>query len=425
MSSLTALDVQLAQTQPMPLSGSLRCEAGQLLALVGPSGAGKTSVLRVVAGLMRPQHARVAVGGQLWCDSAQGVFVPARARRVGLVFQHYALMPHLSAVDNVALALLHLPRSERISQARQWLSHVQISTAQQGRHPAKLSGGQQQRVALARALARAPQVLLLDEPFSAVDMMSRQRLYELLAGLRRDLRIPIVLVTHDLHEARSLADEMVVMDGGTVLQQGAPGAIHHSPRNARVADVIGLQNRFFGRWLGGAQPERAAPPKGWGLMQWTAQEAQSSAASDALTQADISDSSVVLRVRDKGRLSAGQALNWVVPAEALSLLPTGSEPKEGAVPKWGSDTDFAQQNSGSDPHFGAAPHTTLRDFAAHITDLRHLGDTSLVTVRLASSPAATVRLTLAAHKPQALAQGQAVVLRMDTALVHVMPTRQG
>ncbi|HSM22098.1 MAG TPA: ATP-binding cassette domain-containing protein, partial [Rubrivivax sp.] len=195
------LQVEVEQAHPLPLNGAFRCESGELLALVGPSGAGKTSMLRVLAGLMRPQRGRVQVGSELWCDTAQGVFVPPQQRHVGLVFQNYALMPHLSALDNVCLPLLHLPGPERRRQAQRWLAHVRLSEAQQSRRPAGLSGGEQQRVAVARALARAPRVLLLDEPFSAVDQMNRQGLYRLLADLRRDMAIPIVLVTHDLHEA--------------------------------------------------------------------------------------------------------------------------------------------------------------------------------------------------------------------------------
>ncbi|MDP3616485.1 MAG: ABC transporter ATP-binding protein [Rhodoferax sp.] len=244
------LVVEVEQTQPMPLSARFRCAPGQMLALVGPSGAGKTSMLRIMAGLMRPGQGVVRVGDRLWCDTARGLFVPPQKRHVGLVFQNYALMPHLDALSNVALALLHLPHPQRRERARHWLDHVHLTPEQQARRPAELSGGQQQRVAVARALAREPALLLLDEPFSAVDQMSRHSLYALLAELRRELNIPIVLVTHDLNEARLLCDQLVVMDAGRVLQQGEPASIHRAPRNARVADLMGIQNRFHGVWLG-------------------------------------------------------------------------------------------------------------------------------------------------------------------------------
>ena len=223
------LEVDIQQAQPMALCGAFRCEATELLALVGPSGAGKTSMLRVLAGLTRPQQGRISIGSTVWCDTEQGIFVPAQRRHVGLVFQDYALMPHLTALHNVALSLLHLPRAARLAKARHWLDHVQLTPAEQARRPAALSGGQQQRVAVARALAREPRLLLLDEPFSSVDQMNRRELYRLLAQLRRDLAIPILLVTHDLNEARLLSDTLVVMDAGLVLQQGSPEAVHRAP----------------------------------------------------------------------------------------------------------------------------------------------------------------------------------------------------
>lgn len=366
-----ALEVEIEQTQPMPLHGSLRCEAGELLALVGPSGAGKTSVMRVLAGLMRPQQGRVAVAGEVWCDTARGLFLPPQRRHVGLVFQHYALMPHLDALDNVALSMLHLPAAEREQQARRWLDHVGLSAEQQRRRPAALSGGQQQRVAVARALAREPRLLLLDEPFSAVDQMSRQGLYRLLADLRRELAVPIVLVTHDLNEARMLADRLVVMDAGRVLQQGTPAHIYNAPRNARVADLVGIQNRFRGVWLG---PASAA---GKGLLRWD--------------QGNAGAAAPVLTVPDKGKLPAGQAVNWVIPGDGITLL----EP--------------AEQCPG--------------DFAAEVTEARHLGEITLATLSFAGVPGARLVLTATGARRQGLVPGERFDVRLDAERVHVMPLR--
>ncbi|MBS3997968.1 MAG: ATP-binding cassette domain-containing protein, partial [Hydrogenophaga sp.] len=225
-----SLQVRIDQTLPMRLSGSFQCAPGQLVALVGPSGAGKTSLLRGVAGLMKPQNARISVGTACWCDTGQRLFVPPQQRNVGLVFQDYALMPHMNALDNVALPLRG---PQRLARAQEMLRRVGLTPEQMQRRPAQLSGGQQQRVAVARALVREPAVLLLDEPFSAVDQMNRQTLYALLAELREDIAVPMVLVTHDLNEARLLADELVVMAEGVVLQQGRADAIHRAPRNAR------------------------------------------------------------------------------------------------------------------------------------------------------------------------------------------------
>lgn len=367
-----ALVAEVDQLLPMPLHSSLRCEAGELLALVGPSGAGKTSMLRVLAGLMRPQSGKVVVGGEVWCDTQQGIWLPPQRRHVGLVFQNYALMPHLSALGNVALSLLHLPSTERKQQARHWLDHVGLSADQQDRRPAGLSGGQQQRVAVARALAREPQLLLLDEPFSAVDQMNRQGLYRLLADLRRELEVPIILVTHDLNEARLLADRLVVMDAGRVLQTGTPASIHDAPRNARVADLVGIHNRFQGEWLG------AAAEPGMGRMRWMAPASQGSAGP-------------VLTVRDKGKLPDGQRVTWVIPSDGITLLPPET--------------------------LGAG------DFAAEVVEARHLGEITLATLALTAVPGAPLRLTLSGAQRQGLVAGARWGVRLAMDKVHVMPVR--
>jgi len=367
-----ALVVEVEQSLPMPLAGTFRCEPNELLALVGPSGAGKTSMLRVLAGLMRPERGRVTVGSEVWCDTARGIFLPPKQRHVGLVFQNYALMPHLNAIDNVALSLLHLPRGERLAVARHWLDHVRMTVEQQSRRPAHLSGGEQQRVAVARALARQPRLLLLDEPFSAVDQMNRQGLYRLLADLRRELAIPIVLVTHDLNEARMLADRLVVMDAGEVLQQGAPDSIHRAPRNARVADLVGIHNRFDGQWLG------ASEQTGHGLLRWSREGSDDSPGP-------------TLQVRDKGKIPAGQAVTWVIPGDGITL---------------------------SDP-----PRAHEGEFDAEVVEARHLGEITLVTLTLAEANGAQLRLTLSGPQRQRLVVGAKVCVRLDLDLVHVMPLR--
>jgi molybdate transport system ATP-binding protein len=213
---MPALSVRLRQAAPIPLDAALECEAGELLALVGPSGSGKTTILRMISGLARCGDGRVTVGSEVWFDAQAGIAVPPQQRRVGLVFQNYALFPHLSALDNVAIAS---SRADPAAHARDVLARVRLDGLVD-RRPAQLSGGQQQRVALARALAREPEVLLLDEPFSAVDQATRHSLYLELAELHRGLEIPIVLVTHDLQEAQRLADRMVVLDRGRALAAG-------------------------------------------------------------------------------------------------------------------------------------------------------------------------------------------------------------
>jgi molybdate transport system ATP-binding protein len=241
------LHVALRQSAPIPLEARFGCGPGELVALVGPSGSGKTTILRAIAGLVRPREGEVRCNGETWMDV--GAFAPPQERHVGLVFQNYALFPHLSASGNVEAALpVALGRAARAAAARELLEFVHLGGLE-ARAPRELSGGQQQRVALARALARDPQVLLLDEPFSAVDLVTRRRLQRELAQMRQRLRIPIVLVTHDLEEAAALADRMVVLHRGTTLQDGPPLEVLARPRNALVARLVDFRNLYYGEVL--------------------------------------------------------------------------------------------------------------------------------------------------------------------------------
>jgi molybdate transport system ATP-binding protein len=237
--SARGLQVRLSQRAPIPLGVELACGEGELLALVGPSGSGKTTILRAVAGLYRPQSGKVTCGGEDWLDTGRGLDLPPHRRRVGLVFQSYALFPHMTALGNVAAALHHRPADERAARARALLALVHLEGLEE-RRPAELSGGQQQRVAVARALAREPAVLLLDEPFSAVDRRTRRKLHEDLAELRQAVNVPIVLVTHDIDEAVALADRMCVLDRGETLQAGTPAEVLAAPASERVAAALDL-----------------------------------------------------------------------------------------------------------------------------------------------------------------------------------------
>lgn len=374
MTKRTQLHIEFQQHKPMALQGTFTCEAGQLLALVGPSGAGKSSILRLLAGLMKPEKGRIIVGDQVWLDTAKGVFQTPQQRRVGFVFQNYALMPHLSAAANVALTLQHLPKSEQVIEAVQWLKRVRLSNDEAMRKPAQLSGGQQQRVALARALAREPELLLLDEPFSAVDQMNRESLYRLLAELRADLNIPIVLVTHDLNEARMLCDKLVVLDQGIVLQEGPAFEVHRRPRNSRVADLVGIQNRFHGAWLGA------------GALQWT--RALDTAQADAAN-------SFPLTVKDKGKIPPGFPVNWVVHADGLALKPEG----------------YDVQREG----FVCLP--------VHVDAHRDLGELSLIDLAMNVPPFAIVKMAVSGAQRLGLKKNAPCVVEMDMSLIHIMPKK--
>ena len=239
------LRVRLRQERPVGLDVKFECGAGELLALVGPSGSGKTTVLRCIAGLASPPDGEVACNSETWLDTHAGAIASPQQRRVGLVFQHYALFPHLDALANVACAMTHRPRRERAGRARALLARVNMEGLET-RRPPDLSGGQRQRVALARALARDPQVLLLDEPFSAVDQLTRRRLRLELAQLRREIRIPMVLVTHDLEEAQLLGDRLSVLHHGRTLQTGRMRDVIRHPASALVARLIDHRNVFSG-----------------------------------------------------------------------------------------------------------------------------------------------------------------------------------
>ena len=227
------LTVTLAQDAPIPLDAALACEPGELLALVGPSGSGKSTILRVIAGLVRPRGGVVSCNGETWLDTGRGVDLPPQRRAVGLVFQHYALFPHLTALENITLALRSLPRAAQHERARALLDLVNL-TGFEARRPAELSGGQQQRIAVARALARDPRVLLMDEPFSAVDQVTRRKLQRELVQLRRTLQIPLVLVTHDLEEARMLADQLSILHRGQTVRRGPPTEVMSRPERPRL-----------------------------------------------------------------------------------------------------------------------------------------------------------------------------------------------
>lgn len=217
----------------------------ELVALFGPSGAGKSLTLHCIAGLLRPDRGRIAINGQAVFDSAQGLHMPPQKRHVGYVFQNYALFPHLSVEDNIAYGLHYLRLEERRAKTAEMVRVMRLKGLEK-RRPAELSGGQQQRVALARALVTDPAVLLLDEPFSALDSIIRGRLWAELPHLLRPLGRTIILVTHNLEEAYTLSDKIVIYDAGRVLQVGHRDEVIHQPRTRTVARFTGAKNIFRG-----------------------------------------------------------------------------------------------------------------------------------------------------------------------------------
>ena len=352
----------------------LTVASGELVALLGPSGCGKTTTLRLIAGLETPDQGEIWIAGQP--VAGPGVWLPPERRQIGLVFQDGALFPHLSVAENISFPLQRSDRAAQRARVAELLDLVAMSGLE-ARYPHQLSGGQQQRVALARALARQPQVLLLDEPFSAVDAPTRQTLYRELAALRQSVAIPMVLVTHDLNEARRLADRVVILDGGASLQTGPPAKVFASPRNARVAELVGIQNHFQGQFFQHGPDD--AP--GFGRLLWRGAGA---------------DEQLSLRVVDKKRLDQRAQVSWVVAGELLDLL------------------------AHADPH---APNT----LACTLREVLPLGEISLCTLVPVQLPSQclTLNLSSAALRQLSASPGGVLYLQIPPAAVHIMPVRTG
>ena len=226
-------------------AASLCVDRGEVVALLGPSGCGKTTLLRLVAGFERPDAGTVEVAGRVAADAA--TWVPPERRRVGMVFQDYALFPHLTVAENVGFGL---PRKERATRVGALLATVGLDGLGK-RYPHELSGGQQQRVALARALAPAPELVLLDEPWSNVDPFLRESLRAEVTEIMRPLGVTVVLVTHDREEAFSLADRIALVRDGRVVQEGTSEELYYAPATRWAAEFVGAANVLEGRVVAG------------------------------------------------------------------------------------------------------------------------------------------------------------------------------
>lgn len=357
----SGLHVLLRQQRPIPLDVMLDCGPGELLALVGPSGAGKSTVLRCIAGLHSPQAGHISCDGNAWYDSGQARNIPAHRRSVGMVFQSYALFPHMTAAGNVMAALGHLPSGKRAARAEELLRQVNL-TGLETRYPAELSGGQQQRVAVARALAREPAALLLDEPFSAVDRSTRQRLYRELAELRKELQIPAILVTHDLDEAALLADRLCLLHHGRTLQTGSPQEVMTRPASVEAARLVDVRNIFTGR-IAGHDGERELT-----LLEWSGYR---------------------LEVPHDPSLAPGTQINWAIPT-ANVLLHRRDRPSRGEHenPVPGTISEFVILGDNASVAVavdGIAETPLFMSIPLHAARRNHIGVGERVTVSLLTS----------------------------------------
>ncbi|SFC51404.1 molybdate transport system ATP-binding protein [Marinospirillum celere] len=290
MSEHLDLRFQLKAQGDIPLDVELHCQPGELLALLGPSGSGKTTLLRSLAGLYTQVKGEIYSGDSCWQSTDSGIQLAPEKRQLGMVFQSYALFPHLTALDNLLIPLQGLPKKQATQLARQWLERVHLKGLER-RKPSELSGGQRQRVALARALIARPRALLLDEPFSAVDQATRQKLRRELALLRQEIAVPTLLVTHDLEEALQLADRICVLHRGQLLQVAQPECLMQRPASPTVARLLGMQNLFTGQILGNSQEE--------GLrLDWQGQQ---------------------LTLPFKEGFTTGQEVTWMAPPHSLIM----------------------------------------------------------------------------------------------------------
>ena len=364
---MAGLAVDLNQDAPIPLAASFSCAPAEVLALVGPSGSGKSTILRSIAGTYRPKHGTVSVDGEAWFSGAQAIYVPPYRRAVGMVFQSYALFPHMTALGNIMSAMGHVPTAERKVRAGKLLALVHLAGLEH-RRPAELSGGQQQRVAVARALAREPKVLLLDEPFSAVDKATRQRLYREIAELRRDLNMPVVLVTHDLDEAVMLADRMTVLHRGHTLQTGTPEEVTTRPISAEVARLVNVRNIFEGSLLA------RDSTYGRAIIDWAGMRIEASAAPEA----DI-----------------GQPIAWVIP-DGFVVLHRRDRPSRGE-------------------HENPVPGT--------VDTMLTIGQTTHLTLRPRHAPDLPIHFSVPLHvaRRNAIAEGAEAAVSLLTEGIHVMP----
>lgn len=285
------IKIRLFQSDPVKLDVQIDCFDNEILALVGPSGSGKSTVLRTIVGIHKQVQGQVLVNDKSWLDSGRQINLKPQQRSAGILFQEYALFPHKTALENVVLAQSGSSLEEQTLKAKSILKQVHLSGLE-GRYPHELSGGQKQRVALARALARDPELLLLDEPFSSLDQLTKQKLIRELSHLKQDVGIPVILVTHDLDEARIMADRICIIHHGKTLQQARTNEILAKPLNRDVARLLGMNNVFK------ANIKRHFPDENKTIIDWHGN---------------------MLECRYKPDFDIGQDIEWVIPSDNIVL----------------------------------------------------------------------------------------------------------
>jgi len=267
MTELTVENIHLAYDRNPVLKGvSMSLNKGEVVSLLGASGSGKTTLLRAVAGLEQPSQGRIAINDDVLYDSQTRIDLPAEARNLGLVFQSYALWPHMTVQDNVAypLTLRKTPKAESRQKVDAILDQLGLKGLGE-RYPSQLSGGQQQRVAIARALVYNPPVILLDEPLSNLDAKLREEARVFLRELIVEMGLSALMVTHDQAEAMAISDRILLLNGGEIEQQGTPQEVYSNPKTLYTAEFMGSNNRLQGKVTEQRDQQIRLSGPGWDL----------------------------------------------------------------------------------------------------------------------------------------------------------------
>jgi len=354
-----------------------------LTVFFGPSGAGKSLTLQTLAGLFPADEAKIIFGEQVWHDSARRVFVPAQQRRVGYVPQSYALFPHLTVAQNIAFGVA-ASRAEKQRRIAELVSLMRLDGLER-QHPAQLSGGQQQRVALARALAVHPQLLLLDEPFSSLDAPVRESLREELRTLQQQVGIPIIMVTHDAQEASALADTVVAINAGRVLQIGSQESIFRSPNTSTIASLVGMHTRWQGEVT---------------ALYQDRDEAQLSR--QPVAAIEVAGFQVYARVPPHFNLTQGQGIEIGIRADEVRLYSGGGLDEEALQPRH--------------------PPTVIRGV---IVREQSQGIIRLATVRLDGGLLISIPVMRREYLEQAFAVGSQVTAQIPLDAVHIFAPSAG